>query len=180
MGNCGRVLRTNHGKFKGIIIDHAGNLLRNGKPTDELPDRLDMDDGDPIDRRKQDQQPEEKKDRACPKCKFMYSGLLCPKCGHEVMIKDGVAVANGKLVKLEDRKTVIGPNNKQKIFGELLQYARDKGKKDAWAQYAYQAFMGEPIKREFLAVEPVPTSPEISQWVKGYNVRRAKSPRRFA
>ncbi|MCY1310523.1 hypothetical protein D9M70_607220 [compost metagenome] len=78
-------------------------------------------------------------------------------------------------MKLEDRKSVIGPNNKQKIFGELLQYARDKGKKDAWAQYAYQAFMGEPIKREFLAAPPVPTSPEISQWVKGYNVRRAKS-----
>ena len=175
----GRVLRTFMGKKYGIIIDHAGNLLRNGKPCDELPDQLDTGEGDPIDRRKQDQQPEEKKERACPQCKFMYSGLLCPKCGHEVLIKDGVAVANGKLVKLEDRKTVIGPNNKQKIFGELLQYARDKGKKDAWAQYAYQAFMGEPIKREFLAVEPVQTSPEISQWVKGYNVRRAKSKQRF-
>ena len=173
----GRVLRLcpEIGKKFGIIIDHAGNLLRNGKPTDDLPDRLDTGEGDPIDRRKQDQQPEEKKERACPQCKFMYSGLLCPKCGHEVQIKEGVAVANGKLVKLEDRKTVIGPNNKQRIYGELLQYARSKNKKDAWAQYAYQAFMGEPIKREFLSVQPVPTTPEISQWVKGYNVRRAKS-----
>lgn len=173
----GRVLRLcpEIGKTNGIIIDHAGNLLRNGRPTDELPDRLDTGEGEPVDRRQQDNQPEEKKERACPQCKFMYSGLRCPKCGHEVEIKEGVAVANGKLVKLEDRKSVIGPNNKQKIFGELLQYARDKGKKDAWAQYAYQAFMGEPIKREFLAAPPVPTSPEISQWVKGYNVRRAKS-----
>lgn len=63
----GRVLRIFEGKTNGIIIDHAGNLLRNGLPTDPLPDRLDMGDGDPVDRAKPDNNPDkEAKDQAVP------------------------------------------------------------------------------------------------------------------
>lgn len=179
----GRGLRLSPetGKFDCIIIDHAGNLLLNGRPTDTLPDRLDMGDGDPVDRRPQDKSDQEQKTKPCPKCKFVFSGLMCPKCGNEIVVSDGVAVATGKLTKLDDRRKVLGPTSKQHIFSELLGYAREKGKKDGWAQYAYQAYMSESVERAWVGtVLPHSPSPDMCNWVKGYNVRRAKSAKRYA
>ncbi|WP_137887722.1 DEAD/DEAH box helicase [Pseudomonas sp. 2FE] len=179
----GRVLRLSPETWKidGIIIDHAGNLLLNGLPTDALPDRMDMGDGDPVDRRKQDKADQEQKTKPCPKCSFIFSGLMCPRCGNEITVADGVAVATGKLVKLEDRRKVLGPTSKQHIFSELLGYAQEKGKKEGWAQYAYQAYMKELPDRTWIgAVQPNLPSPDMINWVKGYNVRRAKSKKRFA
>lgn len=173
----GRGLRLSPetGKVDCIIIDHAGNLLLNGKPCDEIPDSLDTGEGDPVDRRKDDNKEVEKKDKACPKCTFVFSGMLCPRCGHEVEIPDGVPVVNGKLVKLEDRKSQIGPKNKERIFSELVGYARDKGKKDGWAFYAYRAFMGEvPAKDWQMSPQALTPSTETSNWIKGYNIRRFK------
>lgn len=49
----GRGLRLSPqtGKVDCIIIDHAGNLLLNGRPCDDVPDALDMDDGEPVRKR---------------------------------------------------------------------------------------------------------------------------------
>jgi len=176
----GRVLRIFEGKLYGIIIDHAGNLFRNGRPTDELPNRLDMGDGDPVDRAKKESNPDKKDQaKACPKCNFVMTGLLCPKCGFEIKIDAGVEVAAGVLVKLSDRKTKLATDTKQHVFAELLGYAEQKGKAAMWAQGAYQAFMGEPIKREWVnGTASTAPGESIEKWVKGYNVRRAKSKRR--
>lgn len=176
----GRVLRIFEGKTNGIIIDHAGNLLRNGLPTDPLPDRLDMGDGDPVDRAKPDNNPDkEGKTKPCPTCSYVMTGLICPRCGFEIKIDAGVEVAAGVLVKLADRKTKLAPNTKQHAYAELLGYAQMKGKSPMWAQGAYQAFMAEPIQREWVnTVASVPPGEPMQQWVKGYNVRRAKSKRR--
>lgn len=178
----GRVLRIFEGKKDGIIIDHAGNLLRNGLPTDPLPDRLDMGDGDPVDRAKADSNPDkEAQTKPCPTCSYVMTGLLCPRCGFEIKIDAGVEVAAGVLVKLADRKTKMAPKTKEHAFAELLGYARDRGKSPMWAQGAYQAFMAEPIKREWVStVQAVVPGEQIQQWVKGYNVRRAKSKKRYA
>lgn len=178
----GRGLRLSPetGKIDCIIIDHSGNLLLNGKPTDEVPDAMDNGEGERLDRRPQDKGDQEKKTKPCQKCSFVFSGLLCPKCGNEIVIPDGVAVATGKLVKLDDRRKVLGPTSKQHTFCELLGYARETGKKDGWAQYAYQAFMKELPDRAWIGtVQPKPPSEDMKSWVKGYNVRRAKSNRRF-
>lgn len=178
----GRGLRLSPqtGKSDCIIIDHSGNLLLNGHPTDEVPNAMDTGEGERLDRRPQEKGDQEKKTKPCPHCSFMFTGLLCPKCGHEIVIPDGVAVATGKLVKLEDRRKVLGPTSKQHTFAELLGYARESGKKDGWAQYAYQAYMKELPDRAWIgAVEPKSPSEEMKTWVKGYNVRRAKSKRRF-
>lgn len=176
----GRVLRIFDGKVDGIIIDHAGNLLRNGLPTDTLPDRLDMGDGDPVDRAKKDNNPDKAdQTKPCPKCNFVLTGLLCPKCGFEIKIDAGVEVAAGVLVPLGQRKTKLAPSTKQHAFAELLGYAQAKGKSPMWAQTAYQAFMAEPINRQWVqSTAPVAPGEKIQQWVKGFNVRRAKSKKR--
>jgi len=176
----GRVLRIFDGKTYGVIIDHAGNLLRNGLPTDELPNRLDMGDGDPVDRAKKDNNPDKAdQTKPCPKCNFVLTGLLCPKCGFEIKIDAGVEVAAGVLVKLADRKTKMAPNTKQHAYAELLGYAQQKRKGAMWAQSAYQAFMGEPISRDWAHSTAAAAPGESMQnWVKGYNVRRAKSKKR--
>jgi len=174
----GRGLRLSPdtGKTDCIIIDHSGNLLRNGKPTDDVPQVMDTGEGDRVDRRPQEQGDQETKQKPCPKCSFLFVGLLCPKCGNEIVIPDGVAVAAGKLTKLEDRRNVLGPTSKQHVFAELLGYAQSKGKKEGWAQYAYQAFMKELVDRSWVGtVQPKAPSPEMENWVKGYNVRKAKS-----
>lgn len=173
----GRGLRLSPdtGKKDCIIIDHSGNLLLNGMPTDPVPTVMDTGEGERVDRKQADMGDQEKKTKPCPKCKFMFAGLMCPKCGHEIVIPDGVVVASGKLVKLDDRAKVLGPTSKEAIFSQLLGYAQSKGKKDGWAQYAYQAFMKELPDRSWIGkVGPKAPTEEISQWVKGYNVRRAK------
>ncbi|TXG98864.1 MAG: ATP-dependent helicase, partial [Nevskiaceae bacterium] len=49
-----------------------------------------------------------------------------------------------------------------------------------WAQFAYQAYMKELPDRAWIGtVPPKPPSEAMKSWVKGYNVRRAKSKRRF-
>lgn len=176
----GRVLRIFGGKFDGIIIDHAGNLLRNGLPTDTLPDRLDMGDGDPVDRAKKDTNPDKAdQTKPCPKCSFVLTGLLCTKCGFEIKIDAGVEVAAGLLVKVADRKSKIADRTKQHTYAELLGYAQLKGKSPMWAQTAYQALMAAPIQREWAnSTNPTPPGEPIQQWVKGFNVRRAKSKKR--
>lgn len=176
----GRVLRIFEGKNYGIIIDHAGNLLRNGKPTDDLPDCLDTGEGEPVDRAKKDSNPDkEAQVKACPKCSFVFTGLLCSKCGFEIKIDAGVEVAAGVLVKLADRKTKMPPKTKQHVYAELLGYAQQKGKGAMWAQSAYQAFMAEPIQRDWAhSTSPAAPGEPIEKWVKGYNVRRAKSKKR--
>lgn len=173
----GRVLRIcpDRGKVDGIIIDHAGNLLRNGKPADPLPAALDMNDGDNPDRRPEKKDKKEPQEHPCQMCSFLHIGSICPKCGHQLEVARGITVASGKLVKMEDRKKVICPNHKQEVYGQLLGYAQQHGKKPGWAYYAYRAFMGENPGKE-AQLNPVPQAPcaELERWIKGYNVRRAK------
>lgn len=89
-------------------------------------------------------------------------------------------MATGKLVKLDDRRKFLGPPSKQHTFCELLGYARETGRKYGWAQYAYQAYMKElPVRARIGTVQPKPPSENMKSWVKGYNIRRAKSNRRF-
>lgn len=83
--------------------------------------------------------------------------------------------------EVDDRRKVLGPTSKLHTFCELLGYARETGKKDGWAHYAYQAYMKELPDRSWIGtVEPKAPSDDMKSWVKGYNVRRAKSKRRFA
>lgn len=162
------------GKVDCIIIDHSGNLLLNGKPTDPMPDTLDMGDGDNPDRAKEKSE-SDPKEHACQQCSYLHIGSLCPKCGYKLEVAEGITTAKGKLVKLEDRKTAISGDHKREVYEQLLGHAQDHGKKAGWAFYAYSAFMGEAPPKEWqMNPRSQPPCEEISRWVKGYNVRRAK------
>lgn len=167
------------GKVDCIIIDHSGNLLLNGKPTDALPDTLDMGEGDNPDRAREKSE-SEPKEHPCQACSYLHIGSLCPKCGHKLEVAQGITVANGKLVPLEDRKKVISGDHKQEVFEQMLGYAQDHNKKPGWAFYAYQAFMGEPPQKVWQTNPvPKPTCEEVTRWIKGYNVRRAKGYQKY-
>ncbi|WP_175559879.1 hypothetical protein [Azotobacter beijerinckii] len=54
---------------------------------------------------------------------------------------------------------------------------RGEGKKEGWVFYAYQAFLKEPPDRAWRSssLQSKPLTPEMRDWIKGYNIRRAKS-----
>lgn len=170
------------GKTDFIVIDQSGNILRNGRFEDAVPEQLDK--GGTTQRLDQrpsravdtDESKENPKTKTCSFCSATFTrGLTCPKCGQDLLLPDGVLVAEGRLVRLDDRRKVLAPSSKRRVFEELLGHAQNTGKKQGWAYYAYQAFLKEVPDRSWIDLEPCSPSPEVSRWIKGYNIRRAKS-----
>jgi superfamily II DNA or RNA helicase len=105
MQQIGRALRTMEGKEKAIILDHAGNTLRHGLPTDEVNWSLNG-----VDRGKV-------KLKKCPTCKAVvaYSVKKCPGCGKvfyvaaadqdaDMVARDLPAVNAGELVEMSPER----------------------------------------------------------------------------
>ncbi|RKZ82926.1 MAG: ATP-dependent helicase [Gammaproteobacteria bacterium] len=137
----GRVLRVSTCGKKALILDHGGNIERNGFPTDQLPDYLD--DGTS---NQSESQVKEKKDPepiACQKCRFVSTVYVCPKCGFEPEIKPKVEAMPGKLQKV-DRASM---EDKRDFYCMALGWAKSHGKKPGMAYYlAKDKFGVAPIK----------------------------------
>jgi hypothetical protein len=73
----GRCLRPAPGKTHAVVLDHVGNTLRHGLPTDEREWTLEG-----VSKRSKEQAPSV---RVCPSCFCaMRSGTAeCPECGHQ-------------------------------------------------------------------------------------------------
>jgi superfamily II DNA or RNA helicase len=78
---CGRGTRLEKGKTDCVLLDHAGNWLRHGFPTDEPEVFLD---GAP----KTEKIPKESK--RCPNCFAIYRGTHCQECGHKPLVNTSV------------------------------------------------------------------------------------------
>ncbi len=92
----GRGLRINPGTEDCLILDHAGNTHRLGLVTDIHHDSLD--DGDAKTGKRE---PTKKKQpRACSKCETVFSGLICPECGHERQPIPGIENVHGELIEV--------------------------------------------------------------------------------
>jgi superfamily II DNA or RNA helicase len=141
----GRGLRTAAGKDRLIYLDHAGNALRLGLPTDIHHDRLD--DGKP--RKSNSAKPEraEPLPRLCECCQAVMPARAkaCEACGHVPEAKSLVAHRDGELVELGSKlaaKETPQPVDKRQFYAELKGYAKTHGYKAGWADVNFKERFG--------------------------------------
>jgi len=107
----GRCLRPAPGKTHAVVLDHVGNTLRHGLPTDDREWSLEG-----VSKRSREQAPSV---RVCPRCfAAMATGTAeCPECGHQFvperrelehvdgqLVEYGRAVLNQRWPDLTDRQ----------------------------------------------------------------------------
>ena len=157
-----------------IIIDHAGNCLRSGVPTEALPSELDDGKFASSDRRVRDEERPEKLPRPCPKCSCMFSGAACPSCGFAPKPHEDVEWVDGKLVPLGagKRKKTFSTAEKQHIYAQLTHYASSRGYSSGWAYYKCKEFCGSSPRDR--SVSPIPPTPEMLSWIKHKNIQFSK------
>lgn len=142
----GRGLRTHPDKHDVVILDNAGNLLRNGLPDDTFPDWLDDGTGAKKTDRKD---PEELLPKACPSCGFMKAPKkrTCPACGFEASKQSELEVSDGELIEIKAKAKAklnrsLSPEQKREIFGGLKWIAQQRGYNIGWASHAYRSITG--------------------------------------
>ena len=172
----GRGLRTAEGKEDCIVIDHAGNCIRNGLPTEPLPEYLD--DGDlkrNLDRktRKED----ERIETPCPSCGYLSLSAKCAMCGFLAERKEDVETKAGVLREItrsaasENRAT--SPEDKAYFYGQLKYIAMERGYRDGWAANQYRSKFGV-WPNKYKDAEMTPPSPETLNYIKHRQIRYAK------
>lgn len=172
----GRGLRTADGKQDCIIIDHAGNCLRNGLPDSALPQELH--DGESS--RNLDRKEREKKDpveKPCASCGFVSTKHVCPSCGFKPEVRQDVEVVDGDLYEItkdDAPKEKWTTEDIAQLYQELKGYARAKGYKDGWAYVNCQKFAGR-APRNTRQLGALPPSAATLNVVKHLMIKAAKS-----
>jgi DNA repair protein RadD len=120
----GTRLCPEEGKEDCILLDHAGNLVEHGFPTDEPEVNLDG---------YQKKEKAEKLSKICKNCFAVYRAVRCPECGTVPPPPDPIEIkeSDGSLKEIKKEETdTIKIAHKQ-----LLKEARKTKKKAAWAHY---------------------------------------------
>lgn len=140
----GRGLRPAPGKDNCIIIDHAGNCIRNGLPDDTLPTVLD--DGKikhNLDRKQREEK--EPVAKPCASCGYVSTRHACPMCGFKPEHRKDVEVVDGvlyELTKEAQKKVKFDADQLAALYSEMLGYARAKGYADGWAFHKCREYAG--------------------------------------
>jgi len=175
----GRGLRIHPDKENVIILDNAGNLIRNGLPDGKYPTELNNGDEASTDKRdKNDPQPTE-----CPKCHAVKPPKIsiCPQCEYETKRQSELEVEAGELVDMrgkeapakKSKEEKLSMPEKAKLYGGLLHYARGKGYKDGWAANQYKTQTG--VWPKGLNADPrIPPDDGLLSWIKSRQIRWAK------
>ncbi|WP_226780322.1 DEAD/DEAH box helicase [Oceaniglobus trochenteri] len=134
----GRGLRVNPGTEDCLFLDHAGNALRLGLPTDihhEKLDRTKPGDKKPVERA-------EKLPKECTACATLFTGKVCPCCGEERKAPPGIEHAEGELAMIEGKVKVATKEEKQRFYSMAIWLAGDRGYKIGWAANKYRERFG--------------------------------------
>lgn len=168
----GRIMRPYPGKEFGVIIDHAGNVLRFRDQWEDVYDHgvKELDD----EKEKPQREPTEREREAakCPKCSAMWprNSDVCACCGYVRERRNDVIEVPGELVELAGHKATR--DDKQLWYSSLLHYARGRGYADGWVAHKYRAKFGV-WPRGLVNIETAPT-PQIASWIRSQAIRYAK------
>ncbi|WP_138438555.1 DEAD/DEAH box helicase [Marinobacter alexandrii] len=171
----GRGLRTANEKSDCIIIDHAGNCLRNGLPDSRLPQELhDGKSTRNLDRKEREiKEPVEK---PCVSCGFVSTKHVCPSCGFKPEVRQDVEVVDGDLYEItKDNapKEKWGTEELASLYAELKGYARAKGMKDGWAFHQCREYAGR-APRNTNQIAPSAPSQKTLSIIRHLNIKNAK------
>lgn len=145
----GRGLRIYPGKTFCKIIDHGGNVVKHGWPTE---DRLwPLDPGDTVSRLKKngEKDPDPPKIAVCPKCKAEKGGQKkCPHCGYEY-VRSGIMVrahdGSFKEITPEQVKKKKQSSDAQKLWMMCLGVMAAKNQTVAAAMAMFRNKYGGPL-----------------------------------
>lgn len=134
----GRCLRTFGGKQRAIILDHAGNTLRHGLPTEDREWTLAG-----REKSKRAVHGTALSVRVCSQCfASQPSGLaVCRECGYTFPIQARkVEAVEGELQEVIAAKVARKEQGTAKSIEALIELGRARGYKDpiAWANYVYR------------------------------------------
>ena len=165
----GRGMRVNPGTEDLLVLDHAGNCLRLGLPTDIHHDTLDA-----TERGAQESKPRaEKLPRECVSCGVLHTGLICPSCGHERKPVAGVETVDGDLIEITGKKAAPPTMaEKERWMRGLAWIGQKRGYKPGWASNKYRERWG--VWPKSVGREPKPPDADIVNWVKSRQIAWAK------
>ena len=177
----GRGLRTHPDKEDLIILDNAGNLLRNGLPDGEFPKALCNErDNKSVDRKAND----EPLPKLCPKCNFVKPPKIqiCPSCGFETINKSTLEVEAGELAEITNEvnqkrvnRTISWPE-KIEFSAQLKGYAMEKNYKSGWFAHQYKEKFGVwPNNDRVKHVSPKPPGDLVNGWIKHQYIKKSHS-----
>lgn len=173
----GRGLRVNPGTEDLLILDHAGNSLRNGLVTDIEHHTLDK----TAPGERQERKPSEKLPKECANCAALHTGLTCPFCGHERKPVAGVETVDGELVELTPKRAKSEKatrEEKQSVYSMALWMADQRGYKPGWAANKYREKFG--VWPRGLSDERRPADQGFLNWEKSRRIAWAKSKQKGA
>jgi superfamily II DNA or RNA helicase len=179
---CGRGLRTAPGKENVIILDHAGNMLRHGRPDDEITWTLDSDSR--AINRKHEARLKQFPDNPWVECKECgeqrMRGEPCPNCGY--MPKPpprAVDVIDADLVEMGVAQRAAF--DRRRFYLELRGYAATARKRDgtpyksSWAANQYKSKFGVYPPWHWNDEPPLDTPPETRRWIRSKQIAWLRS-----
>lgn len=183
----GRVLRKHPDKKFAIILDHAGNMQRNGFYEDAQIDEL----SDGSEKESKDQKDQKTPDPVkCYKCGYSMKPaiLICPECGTERKKTskrddpDEIETAEGELVEMKKstskRNKDTSWEDKAAFSAGLHGYARDKGYSVGWVAHKYKERFGVwPNDKRVKHVNPEAPNAEVQKFIQHLNIKSARGRR---
>lgn len=173
----GRGARKHPGKEYAVIQCNSGNWLRFQSDWQIM-----FNDGvealmkeSPDEKKRKERTDKEKAASVCPSCKQVWAPKadVCSFCGHVRQRKNDVAEIAGVMQEVEGPPVEKHDSaTKERWYREMLKHARDTGKKDGWAFYAYKDKFGLEPKWRKIAASTV--SQEVSNFITSRNIRNAK------
>ncbi len=132
---CGRALRSHRGKRKPVILDHAGNASKHGRPEQDRTYTL-----DDRKRRTSPLSPVKDKNKRCPECEESVpcASQECAYCGHLFQSPAEVKVIKGWLEEAKPKPTSEErrSNELQSLNNRLGAMANKKGLSTKWVETA--------------------------------------------
>lgn len=177
----GRVLRPFEGKVDALLLDHAGNTLRHGRPEDFVPPSTLSE----IDKRSDRKTKGERAEVAtCPVCSTVYpsSSRTCPECGHIRVRKTALVVLEGELrrVDLDEQPAVADEPTDLDVRGfyRMMLYACEaRSWKPGRAYYLtlrrFKLRENYPLPRGWQSDTPLPPDDAADRWLHN-EVKRAQ------
>lgn len=163
----GRGLRVAPAKNNCIILDHGGNLERNGYCEDIYIDDL----LEEPEHRSKSVKRDKPLPKPCIECGFDSDGTFpCPMCDHMPEKPNMVEHEVGELGKVEK----ITSADKLQWYSMLLHYSRAKGFADGWAAHAfYSKFSAWPHRKS--GIMPIKPDEEVLNYIQYLNIKKAKA-----